>query len=205
MFLSFLFAFTVSFLGSVQLGFVNVQVILTAINHGFYKGSIVALGGSIPELFYCFLAFAIQEKIENSPFISTTIPIVSIPLLAGWGFYLYFKPPAKIHKPENRFRKYGLFSSGMFLGFLNPILLAFWIFYIQAAKTWNLNLHLKLNKLAFILGASFGAFCILLIFAFLGHFFRNHIIKFLGDNIRKIAGILLILMAFIQAIKLIYS
>ena len=205
MLLSFLFAFIVSFLGSVQLGLVNVQVILTAINQGFNKGSLVALGGSIPELFFCFLAFVIHEKFENSSVVSTLIPILSIPLLAGWGFYLYFKPATPIHKKENKFKKYGLFSSGLFLGFLNPMLLAFWILYIQVAKTWNLNLHYTLHKLAFILGASFGAFCILLTFAFLGHTFRNHIIKFLGDNIRKIAGILLFFMAFIQAIKLIYS
>jgi len=121
----------ISFLGSLQLGPVNLFVINCALFESKRTAFFVAIGGCIPEFIYCALAvFANGYLLEYGGLI-TAIKIVFIALLIAIGITLYFKKQSTvIQKYESSAAKPSIkyIFKGFSLAILNPQLLLFWIF-----------------------------------------------------------------------------
>jgi threonine/homoserine/homoserine lactone efflux protein len=192
----------ISFVGSIQIGVVNLAVIQTTLYRGFFTGILVALGGSIPELIYAFLALKCVVFIQENQFLVSWLNLLTIPffLLIGLG-YLFRKETNNMDDEYFYKHKKVDFFRGFLLGVLNPQLLPFWFFtFIFLSKSFSIN---DLSaKYAFVLGAGFGAFSILLLFAYLANRYNERIKNILNRfSVNRFVGCLFIFFALIQIIK----
>ncbi|RYU91838.1 LysE family translocator [Emticicia agri] len=201
-FLIFLLTAIISFLGSVQLGSVNLAVIQTTLNKNFSAGVSVAIGGSLPEIIYSALALEGLLFIQQNQSLLDTLNLLMIPVFLVIGlFYFFQKNPevaAPVSAPDSQKAD---FLKGFVLGIINPQVLPFWFFIAV-----YLNKHIAINsfatKAAFVAGAVTGAFAILYLFALVSSRQQQNIQKLLrGYPINRVIGIIFLALALFQLIK----
>lgn len=163
--LIFLSSCIVSFVGSLQLGPVNLFVINSALHDGKKEAYYIAIGGCLPEFIYCAFAVFANTYLLDYEWLFLTFKIAFIIILFIVGFVFYFKKQTHISikqsiHPKQRPTEHIL--KGFFLAALNPQLLPFWVFvqvYFNSIKF--LVIESNLQKLSYILGAGVGAFILL--------------------------------------------
>ena len=200
---SFFIATVISFSGSLQLGPVNMHVIQTAINSNFRTSLLVAIGGCIPEIIYCTIAFGGSELIIHNKqwFNYFQIAAIFIFLIIG-ATALFKKYQSKVIERSGP----APFLSGFILGILNPMLITFWISVITFLHQFNIAVTKTVyTQVAFVLGTAAGAFLLLLTFAIIVTKNKPSFIQNNQERINKILGLIFIILAVIQFLKLILA
>lgn len=195
----------ISFVGSVQLGPVNLSVIRHTLEKDFRTGLLVASGGCVPELIYSSLAIWGVEFIGRHESFFKIFELIVIPVFLGLGIFNYLKKEKNgttdTDAPLSLPTKSGSFLKGFTLGMLNPQLFIFWftsLVYINSFKFMEINN--TYSKVSFVVGTAAGAFILLLIIASVTHRKKAFITKSLSKyNINKIVGIIFIVLAAVQA------
>jgi threonine/homoserine/homoserine lactone efflux protein len=174
-------------MGSLQLGPVNLFVINSALFLDKKTSYIIALGGCVPEFFYCALAvFANQYVLANARLIFL-LKIIFIVVLITIGLVLFFKRQSVV-RPDNgphlkKTSALKFFFKGFSLAILNPQLMPFWMFvliyfngisFLQVLSTYQ--------KIAFIAGAGLGAFMLLFFFIYLVTKNRGTILRYVNNK-----------------------
>ncbi|MDI1233510.1 MAG: LysE family transporter [bacterium] len=206
--LIFLASVLASFIGSLQLGPVNIFVINTALNKNRTNAYWVAFGGVIPEFIYCGLAVYCGSYFINNPGFFLVFKILLIILLFTVGVIYFFKKHKPVELQSLHIRVEGSksqhFMKGFALAGLNPQLLPYWMFvmvYFNSIKF--LILKSEIEKLAYIFGAGFGAFCLLLLIIITIDRFKEKVLKYINNKYYyKVLSILFIAIAIQQLIKL---
>jgi len=198
------FSILASFIGSLQLGPVNLFVIDTVLTKGKKNAFFVSIGGSIPEFIYCALAVYSGSFFLNNPKILSAIKIIFILILIILAILYFFKKHKKIetilqNKDANKMISKN-FIKGFTLALLNPQLLFFWMFVMVYFNSITfLQLKTNFNKLAYIIGAGFGALSLLIIIILTISKFKTKLLTFLNyKNYNKILAILFFLIAIQQ-------
>lgn len=196
----FLLTTLISFWGSLQLGPVNVCVIQTAITRSRNQALMIAIGGSIPELFYASLAVWGANVIDRYPFFLEVFGWLVVLMLLGLGIY-YFIKKTTVTQPVSS-RGSG-FAKGLLLASFNPQLLPFWLGVLVFLKNY---IDFESGSLvspyfAFVLGTAFGAFLLLSLFIKLAIRYRDKLMKILGHKLDKVVGSLFILLALIELVR----
>lgn len=198
----------ISYVASLQLGPVNLRVIQSTIEHNKKYALLVGLGGSMPELFYSAIAFYITELINFESFDGRWLTAITLPVFIFLAIYNFRKKSTTEIKDPNALppSNHKGFIEGFILATLNPQLITFWLVIIAFFKTkgWLINATV-LQQGSFILGTAIGAFVLQLTFIALASRYKTQIMKKLGKNFNKIIGGLFLLLAVIDASKLIYS
>jgi threonine/homoserine/homoserine lactone efflux protein len=197
----FVVAAVISFIGSLQLGPVNLCVIHTAINSNFKSSLMVALGGCLPEIIYASIAFFATEYLLQFKLLVFVFQLFSIALFLCFGVFSFFKINKKANKQNvaNSF-----FIKGFLLGIANPMLITFWLSIILFLnQTSYVYLHTTSVKIAFIFGTAVGAFLLLYSFAIFIRKNRTFFSESATQKLNKTIGILFIILAIIQFLKLI--
>ncbi len=149
--LLFLVSALFSFVGSLQLGPVNSQVLRRAIAGQRRAARLTSLGGALPEILYAALAAFLVNELHAYSQLKFWFRIVFIVLISALGLYLLLKK-AKAYE-MNRQSKWSKqsFLHGLILGLFNPQLIFFWS---------GILVYLGLGALdtSAILAFSFGAF-----------------------------------------------
>ncbi len=83
--LIFLITFFVSFVGSIHPGPLNLSVIQTSLQKGFFAALLLAFGGVIPEIIYGYLAVEGVIIFEKYPSVFQWIQWAVVPMLWGLG------------------------------------------------------------------------------------------------------------------------
>ncbi len=198
--LTFFITAIISFVGSIQLGPTNLAVIQTTLSKGFKSAILVAIGGSLPEIFYAVLALQGNNFLQKHQSWIRFLEILIIPVFLGIGLFYVFqkqKKPSQItvEKASNDFLK------GFSLGMLNPQLLPFWLGILIAFNSF-LKIENLPSKTAFVLGTASGAFAILYGFIVLTIRFKEQILQFLNKYpLNKIIGWVFIGLAVVQSYK----
>lgn len=136
----------VAFFASLPLGPVNLAVVQAALNRGRAAAQQVAIGASLSEFMWVFIAVMGTRLIFRTPEIEQQalfwLKLGSIPVLFGLGAYDLTKdiPRPRFHLAEqDEVQKKLRFRTGIMLGLtlnlLNPVLLPFWLgvsSYLQA-------------------------------------------------------------------------
>jgi threonine/homoserine/homoserine lactone efflux protein len=197
----FLLTSLISFIGSIQLGAVNVAVIQTTLNHNLKAGMRVGLGGCFPEMIYTFIVIEGNRYVQNQPLLVEILQKISIPLFLGIGIYQFWHKPAPVSFKEPSVRRYSKdIIKGFILGISNPQLLPFWALVLLYVDSF-FKINTFSTKLAFISGAAFGALLVLYTFSYLTFRYQSRIITlFKQYPIRYIIGFIFILLAFVQVI-----
>lgn len=192
----------ISYLGSVQLGPVNVMVIRYSLHKHFKDALLLAVGGSLPEIIWSLIAIKGNEFISVYPDVLGIILKVSAPLFFIIGIYFFFKKDKPI--PEKTIRK--IYKNPLLLGFslalFNPLLLPFWIIVLNTYQSYNIYIENASHIVLFIISTSIGAF--LLLYSLIKLIEKYH--EKFGEYFQKISnpitGILFIVIALIQALQL---
>lgn len=204
----FLFSTLASFIGSLQLGPVNIFVIDSTLNKNKANAYWVAFGGIIPEFIYCALAVYSGSYFISNPTIFIVFKIVLIITLAIVGFMYLLKKhkileiqsPQKIKEPSTMKH----FLKGFVLAGLNPQLLPYWMFVMVYFNSFKLlELKSEFDKMAYIIGAGFGALILLISIILTIKRFKTRILTYLNNKYYyKALGILFLAISLQQLITL---
>ncbi|MEI7583886.1 LysE family transporter [Runella sp.] len=193
----------ISFVGSLQLGPVNLIVIQSVLKRNLQAGLWIALGGCLPELIYSAAAVGAGMWLEKNPGIRNVLEWSAVPLLLGIGIVIFVTPnrPTNLEKePQQSFS----FLKGLTLGLLNPQLFPYWLIMLVQFGMYNaLRVQSRLEQIAFILGTAVGALGLLMGAAYLTSHFRESLLVRLGTfNFNRFLGALFVLLAVGQLLKL---
>lgn len=201
-------AAVISYVASLQLGPVNLRVIQSTIQHNKKYALLVGFGGSVPELLYSSIAFYITEFIDFKSFDNKWLSLITLPVFIFLAVYNFRKKDNTTTKDPTALppANHKGFIEGFILAMLNPQLITFWLVIIAffKSKGWLIDATLP-QQSSFILGTAIGAFVLQLTFIALTSKYKDQIMKKLGKNFNKIIGGLFLLLAVIDASKLIYS
>ncbi len=201
-FLIFLVVAIISFAGSIHLGGVNLAVVETTLRRNLSAGILVAIGGSIPEFIYSFLALKGLFFLQKNQAILDLLNFIIIPVFFIIGvFYLIQKQTKKPQNNRSISSKNIDFLKGFSLGMLNPQLLPFWFFMlVYLSKVFIIN-SLS-SKYAFVLGTGFGAFAVLFLFAYFTKRYQNYFDNILKKYaVNQLMGLVFISLAVLQIFK----
>lgn len=213
-FLIFIIATIVGAVGSLQLGLVNSKVICTAISDDHKHARNVAIGGSIPEIFYSALAFWLIRIISEVDinYSRASLFFSSLVLFLA-GIYLIRIAVSKSGSGRNnvaacdpamstddKSRHY--FLRGLILASINTQLIIFWF-----AVGVTLQMYFDFMNVYMIIPYSLGAFCgaliTLLSFSFFSHKLFNKFNNVINAGSINIAiGIILICASALQLLLL---
>jgi len=93
-FILFLLVALISFIGSVQIGAVSMAVIQTTLSRNLSAGVWVALGGSIPEFIYSFIALKSLFFLQQHQSIIDALNMLIIPVFLLLGLWSFFQKPS---------------------------------------------------------------------------------------------------------------
>jgi threonine/homoserine/homoserine lactone efflux protein len=201
------FSSAVSFVGSLQLGPVNLYVINTALFNSKKEALWVAFGGALPEIAYCALAICMNSYFQSSLIFQVIFQVLFVIILFCLSIVFWLKKNQS-YTSENHKSKPPLLSflKGFSLASLNPQLLPFWMF-VEVYFNSMPFLHIcsGYEKTAFMLGAGLGALILLLILVLLVHKYKLLILRYINNKFYfKLLSIIFLLLAIQQVVKLTY-
>jgi threonine/homoserine/homoserine lactone efflux protein len=187
LFLILLFSSLASFIGSLQLGPVNLLVINTVLYRSRQEAFWIALGGSLPEFIYCGLAVYANQLLEEYLVVQFVFRLLFILVLLAIGFSFLFKKVSSIEplltQQEKTKSTSQLVAKGFLLAALNPQLLPFWIFVQVYFNTINfLQIQSVGHQISFILGSGLGAFALLLTFIRLVSVYKTKLLRYASSK-----------------------
>jgi threonine/homoserine/homoserine lactone efflux protein len=195
----FLISFIVSFLGSMQPGPVNLAVLAASIQKEFRNAFFIAIGGSLPEFIFCFLALKAAKLFLSMQDFYFYFQIVLIVIFLAASLYLWFSKENATLKVT----KQNGFLLGTLLASLNPQLILFWIMvvtYIHVNTELNLFLNL-FTMTVFSLGSLFGAFFMHASLIYFSKSFLKISINTFAKYADKTISVILFFLAVLQTIK----
>lgn len=205
-FIIFFATAAISFVGSLQLGPVNLIVIQSVLKRNLQAGLWIALGGCLPEMIYSMAAVGAGMWLEKNPNIRNVLEWSAVPLLLGIGIVIFFTPNHSTNlekQPQQSFS----FLKGLTLGLLNPQLFPYWLIMLVQFGMYNeLRVQTRLEQIAFVVGTAVGALGLLTGAAYLTfHFRESLLIRLEKFNFNRLLGALFVLLAVGQLLKLYLS
>lgn len=204
----------ISFAGSFHPGPLNMSVIQNTLKKNLRAGLWMTFGGVIPEMIYGILAVEGLKIFEQYPLIFEIMQWAVLPVLLFVGWH-YLKPKKVLSEaptatdiktePEISVGTGDVFR-GFILSLLNPQLLPFWLIILINYQNYDvLRIEELFDKIAFVLGASAGAFLLNYLCALIANQKRGLIFEYLSQRMfDKIMGWTFIIIALIQALKLLF-
>lgn len=195
----FLLASAISFAGSLQPGPVNLSVIAASSNRQYKHALYIAIGGSLPEAFFAFVALFASSFISGFKGEILWLSQCCALVLLAIGIWLFRKPPVQ-NREVHSVSKYGLWS-GVLLSVLNPQLVLFWIAIISWLGIHGLAVSQESPgaQISFALGTSAGAFALhLLLINVCRRFQQTECMKLFAKYSNKIVGIVLITLSLFE-------
>lgn len=195
-----------SFIGSLQLGPVNMFVIDSTLTKNKKSAYLVAIGGCLPEFVYCGLAVFTGSLFLHHATIFFAFKVLLVVFMTVIGcFYLLKKPVDKVNSTQPPARSYfGNFLKGFSLAILNPQLLPFWLFMMVYFQSINfLEIKSLVDKFAYIAGAGLGAFALLALIISTIEKFKTKITVYLNNKYyNKFIALLFFAIAIQQLISI---
>lgn len=202
-FVIFLATAAISFVGSLQLGPVNLIVIQSVLKRNLQAGLWIALGGCLPEMIYATAAVGAGMWLEQNPGSWNVLEWSAVPFLLGIGVFIFFTPNRPFTLKNGQNQSFS-FLKGLTLGLLNPQLFPYWlIMLVQFGMYDALRVQTRPEQIAFVLGTAVGALGLLIGVAYLTSHFRESLLVRLGKvNFNRFLGALFVLLAVGQLLKL---
>jgi len=198
-----LFSALTSFLGSLQLGIVNVSVMDTTLRKGKKAAFYLALGGSFPEILYCSLACSVGSFFAPNALLLDVFRFLVGIVLLFLAFQLWNAKKVSLFsiKSDYAFSKsWQNFLKGFGLASLNPQLLPFWLLVHLSFSSYDfLAFRDYADYIYFILGAGLGAFILLSSLIWLVHTYRKSIQELISPaRYQRILAIIFVIIALQQ-------
>ncbi|MEM9260358.1 MAG: LysE family transporter [Bacteroidota bacterium] len=195
--LLFFIAFLISAVGTLPPGLITLTITQTTIKEGRRAGLQSALGATIPEFIYTYLALIGADFLLRNADISYYIQLASAILFFGLGIWFWLISP-KSQKttnteviPSRRF-----FQRGLAAGFFNFLIIPFWLFIIVWLRANGYVITKQAEFLLFATAGALGALCAFLLYLEIGGFILRKFRSVERHLNKAIGSIFLLLCAF---------
>ncbi|GAA3646727.1 LysE family transporter [Flavivirga jejuensis] len=190
-------------LGALPLGASNIAVINTTLKENAKKAFKIAITAGMAEVILSYYALHCNMIIADFFNHNIWVQVIVVMLLFIIGTFLFFKKQSKKHTKKRRITQ-SKYATGFFLGILNPPVLIYWVIAFGIINNNDIMLSLQSSfsvLFLFFFGVYLGK---LLTLYFYSQF--SILIKKKVQNItlviNRVTGVLLVVIAFIQAVKL---
>ena len=194
--LYFIIALVLSFLGSLPIGLITLTITQKTIQNGRNSGLMIALGATVMEFVYTFIALLSLDFLTKNTAIGTYIKIFATVAFLGMGIYYLLKESNEKLKAAGEYDYFG-FIRGFIVGMINMLIVPFWIFLGIWLESNGILFENKSIIFIFSIGAAIGAFL-----AFLGYIFLSEYIvsktKEINRYTNKAVGVLFLGLGIFQ-------
>lgn len=191
----FLVGMIVSFIGSIPLGSVNISTLQVTVEKNARAGIVFALGATLVELIYSFIAIRFSGFILANHDVEFYIQLVAIPAFIALSIHSFRKKPGVKNTPSASGKS--SFMKGVIIGLVNPLQIPFWVAYgtYLLSQNWIENDSFYLNW--FVLGIICGTFLLLSLIVLLSKVIQARM-NLDRVNLNKVIGTIFFLMAIWQ-------
>ncbi len=189
-------------LGALPLGASNIAVINTTLRQNAKKAFKIAITAGIAEVMLSYYALHYNITVRNFFNDHSWVQLLMALLLLAVGVYLFLKKQSE--KPKKKKIIQSKYITGFFLGIVNPPVLIYWViaFGFLNKNDIMLSLQSSLSVLfLFFSGVYIGKLLTLYSYSRFSLLIKPRI-QNISNTINKITGVLLIIIAFVQAMKL---
>jgi len=198
--LYFFIGLVLSFLGSIPIGLITLTITQRTLEKGRTSGLMIALGATIMEFVYTFVALISLDIFSKNDMIGQYIKMFATVVFLGMGLYYFFKKNTSDLKTTPTY-DYFDFLRGIAVGAMNLLIVPFWIF---------LGLWLESNGYifdnysiitVFSIGSAIGALLMFLIYIWMSESIINKS-KQIKKYTNKAVGVLFLGLGIFQLIQL---
>ncbi len=201
----FLIAAGFSAVGALPIGMINLSVAERTIKKGILAGVMVAIGATIIEFTYTFLALYFIDFFLKNEVVGQAIKTIAIFIFIALALFYWFrkyKPVAEMK--SGRYSKSRNFGLGMGIAALNMLILPYWIFLGLWFKSNQIRFATASDILFMSLGSALGALFVFLLYVRLGGFIVGKISK-VSYYTNKTLAVLFFSLAVVQVIRIAYG
>ena len=183
-----------------------MAVLHTVLHKNTRAGLWVALGASLPELPYSFLAVMAVQYVSAYESIKPILEVGTVIALLSMGAYItFFQKKKKVDfEEEEDIKRISVhpFWKGFFVAAFNPLLVAFWLVASDFGKNIGcLDVNEPYDQLAFVVGTSLGALALLALMAVFTKKIKERLTNEHIFILTKTVGLLFVVMGVVQAVK----
>ncbi|MFA8450438.1 MAG: LysE family translocator [Bacteroidales bacterium] len=182
--IEFIIGFIASFLGSLPVGMLNLTTMDISMRRGFKQATRFSAGASIVEALQAFVGVFFSSWFLMNQHVTLFLEVLVLPLFLTLSLVYFFKDKNESKKKQIKGSE---FKKGMWLSFLNPLPIPFWIFY---ATYFHAEHWIRLDNTSiviFVIGIAVGTFVALVFFGKLSKYISEKI-KSINLWINKIIG-----------------
>lgn len=214
--IAFLLATVLSAYGSLMLGLVNASVIETALTKNRKAALWLAFGGVLPEIPYVLIAIwgvSYADVLQGyKSIITVAVGLVFILIGIRYVFIKNKIAPIKEFKSDRGGHNY--LYNGFLLALANPQLIFYWLTWLLLIQTGMVTdltdglisldftgTYFYSTRIAFALGALFGAFLVLWIYVKLASRYKAKLIHIMGNKLTVIVGLVFMILGVLAIVK----
>ncbi len=199
----FIIVLLISFVTSLPLGLITLNVVQKTIQDGKRSGIVLALGATIIEFIYTYIALLSLDLFDKNAEWTSGIELIATLTFFAMGFYFLWKKPAKKPALDTEYN-YLDFLQGILIGAMNVLIIPFWIIVAIWLMGQGMALEGHWHFISFSLGSAIGAFL-----AFWGYVYVSERIVEKIDRIArytdKVIGVLFLGLGFLQLGQLLWK
>jgi len=178
----------ISFLGSIPIGLISLTIVQRTIEKGKKSGFMIAAGATIMEFVYTFIALKSLDLFTENLDLGNYIKIISTVIFFIIGAYYFFKQPSEVSQPETKY-DYFDFLRGFVVGFMNVLIVPFWIFIGVWLQTNGMEFVDNGCISVFSLGSALGALLAFISYIWFSGLIEGRLLK-IKKYTNKIFGLL---------------
>lgn len=186
-------------IGAVPFGLVNLSVMDVAINQNVRKSMSIARGAAIVEVLFALITLLAGSVLSGYFNDNILVKYIILAVLIVSGIYFWFKQYNLTNKGDHE--SSNGFLKGALLNLMSIQVLLFWLFAVTFLSVRNLFPSTFIQFSLFISGVWFAKMAVLRAYAILGKKVAEKS-QLISQNMNRIIGSILIVVAFIQLIKL---
>ena len=193
----FAISFSITFIGTMPFGLVNLSVLEVSYHHGKAKAINVAIGAVIIEFVYAFLALNAGVFLGKHLGAEKIWHVIVMIIVGLVGIYYFFKNSNnKLEETKNP----GIIK-GMVLNLVSLQVLVIWVLIMTYISAYFKFPHTISAVIYFIMGAGCGKLITLWAYASLSEKILGKY-NFIADNINRIIGVVLLLTVVVQYFRI---
>jgi len=159
-----LVGFVLSAIGSVPIGLITLTIMERTVHHGSWSGVAVAMGATVAEFVYTFIALKFLTYFMAEVQVDQGIRIASFIIFITLGLFFFLrslKPRKKRLLPQVDGQHWDFFR-GVVIGFMNMLIIPYWIVIGTMLESKMMSFSYNYLILFFSTGAALGAFAVFL-------------------------------------------
>ncbi|MEO0775530.1 MAG: LysE family transporter [Bacteroidota bacterium] len=201
LFLYFWIAFGLSFIGSLPIGLITLNIVQRSIQKGKPAGMMMALGATVMECIYPYVALLSLDTLVENVVFDQSIQIVGTLVFFGMGVYYLRKesrPPLPVAQYDRRD-----FFRGVVVATMNVLVVPFWIFLALWLEANGIALKGQAVLVVFSLGAGLGALLAFGAYVWLSGWIMQRLVL-INRYLDRVIGGIFLLLGLIQLLQLFF-